>query len=367
MSWILFSERVRQTTLQFPLPRMSLTIYRQSSHPSLLSIEALRNRTIAVLGFGNQGEAHALNLRDSGLSVIVGSRHGSDAGQRAREFGFRVLPHPDAAAQSDLVIMAVPDDIQRDFYHGVIETSLQPGATLGFIHGYSIHFGGLRLRQDLGAVLVAPKGPGTLLRDNFVHNLGLPALVSVAQDSRHQDARELAFAWAAGIGSGRAGVIETTFGTETETDLFGEQAVLCGGLGALITAAFEVLVDAGYPPEIAYIECCHEVKQVADLIYAKGLAGMYRAISNTAEFGAYEAGPKVVDDHTKARLRALLDEIQRGGFAQRMEADARAGSPWFFQQQGQAADHPIERAGQTVRSLMPWLSPPFKNDSADNP
>src|SRR5690606_35679796 len=226
--------------------------------------------TIAVLGFGNQGHAHALNLRDSGLSVIVGSRSGSEAGQRAREFGFTVLPHKEAAAHGDLVIMAVPDEIQRDLYHAVIESSLRTGATLGFIDGYAIHFGGLRVREDLGAVLVAPKGPGTLLRDNFVHNLGLPALVSMAQNSLHQNARELAFAWAAGIGSGRAGILETTFEAETETDLFGEQAVLCGGLGALITAAFEVLVDAGYPPEIAYIECCHEVKQVADLNYAQG-------------------------------------------------------------------------------------------------
>lgn len=336
---------------------MPLTIYRDNTHPDRLNVSPLLGRTVAVLGYGNQGHAHALNLRDSGVRVLVGARSGSSSGSRASAVGFDVRPHRAAAAEADLIIMALPDEVQCEFYRSELHDSLREGAILGFIHGYAVHFGGLRARDDLGVVLVAPKGPGTLLRSNFEQSLGLPALFAVEQESTGGEAESIGLAWAAGIGSGRAGVVRTTFAHETETDLFGEQAVLCGGMSALISAAFELLVEAGYPEELAYIECCHEVKQVADLVYARGLRGMFEAISNTAEFGAYEAGPKLIDEAMREKLRALLDDIRSGAFAERFGRDTAAGSPWLHHQRARVADQPIERAGRNARSLMPWIAP----------
>lgn len=345
---------------------MPPTIYRDNSHPDRLTVDPLLHRTVAVLGYGNQGHAHALNLRDSGVRVLVGARPNSAAGARAKDAEFEVRAHHEAAAGADLVILAIPDEVQADFYQSELHDSLREGAILGFIHGFAIRFSGLRVRDDLGVVLVAPKGPGTLLRSNFEQSLGLPALFAVEQESSGREAESIGLAWAAGIGCGRAGVIRTTFADETETDLFGEQAVLCGGLSALIMGAYEILVEAGYPEELAYIECCHEVKQVADLVYARGLRGMFEAISNTAEFGAYEAGPKLVDSAMREKLRSILDDIRQGAFADRFGRDTAEGSPWLRQQRERIASHPIESAGRNARSLMPWIAPwPLPDDSTD--
>lgn len=343
---------------------MPLEPFRASTHPSLVSTDSLRDRTIAVLGYGNQGHAHALNLRESGLRVVIGARPESHAGQRARDAGFTTFPHAEAAARGDLVIFALPDEVQRDLYERELVDRLREGATIGFIHGFAIRFGGLVPRDDLGVVLVAPKGPGTLLRDNFARGLGLPALLAVEQESSHGDAETLAFAWAAGIGAGRAGILRTTFADETETDLFGEQTVLCGGLTWLILAAFETLVEAGYPEELAYIECCHEVKQVADLIYANGPAAMMKAISNTAEFGAYHAGPRIVNDAARSTLRTLLEEIRNGDFARAFMADVQDGSPRLLRAREHLRAHSIESAGARSRDLMPWLGPAPGPDAA---
>lgn len=324
--------------------------------PRAMPIDPLRGRTIAVLGYGNQGRAHALNLRDSGLAVVVGNREGGAGWRRAERDGFDPRKLPDAVAMSDLVILALPDESQPEIYRKRIAGSLKPDATIGFLHGFAIRYGLIEPPPDAGVVLVAPKGPGQTLRDRFVRGHGLPCLVAVHQESPGSDARAIALAWAGSIGASRAGVIMTTFADETETDLFGEQGVLCGGMTSLILAAFETLVEAGYPPELAYLECCHEVKQVADLVYAGGPAAMTRAISNTAEFGAYAAGPRIIDENVRATMRELLQSIRNGAFARMLREDHAAGFPWFEQQRQVLARHPIEPAGETVRSLMPWLT-----------
>ncbi len=324
--------------------------------PDQAPLDPLLNRTIAVLGYGNQGRAHALNLRDSGLRVIVGNRLGRPRAEQAQTEGFAVHSIADAAEQADLAIMALPDEVQPDVYASSIAGHLRPGTTLGFIHGFSIHYRLIEPSPESAVVMVAPKGPGTTLRELYTRGRGLPALLAIEQDGPNSDGRALALAWAAGIGSARAGIIETTFAGETETDLFGEQAVLCGGIGRLILAAFETLVDAGYPPELAYIECCHEVKQVADLVYREGLAGMYERISNTAAFGAHVAGPRVIDSHVRRQMSDVLADIRNGTFARSLRDDAQAEFEWFRNQQEQAASHPIEEAGRSVRALMPWLA-----------
>lgn len=318
----------------------------------------LLGRTVAVLGFGNQGHAHALNLRDSQVRVIVGSRDDSPGGRRAAELGFEVQPVSKAAAAGDLVILAVADHVHGEMYERDLRDSLRTGATLGFLHGLSIRYGLIRPRADLGIVLVAPKGPGVLLRQLYERGLGLPCLLAVHQESSGHDAESLALAWANGIGATRAAIIRTTFTDETESDLFGEQAVLCGGLSELILAAFQTLVDAGYPPELAYLECCHEVKQIADLIYERGLTGMRQSISGTAEFGAYRAGSRLIDDAVRQRMRELLAEIRGDAFIKALRDDAEHGFAWLQQQRRAGESHPIEAAGRTVRSFMPWLSQP---------
>lgn len=318
-------------------------------------IEPLHGRTVAVLGFGNQGRAHALNLRDSGIATVVGARADSRGASQAKALGFSVRAIADAAAAGDLVIIALPDEAQPEVYAGAIAPNLRGDATIGFLHGFSIRFGLIKPEESLGVVMVAPKGPGKTLRDRFVQGQGIPCLMAVQQGGARGEAEALALAWANGIGCARAGMIHTTFQAEADSDLFGEQAVLCGGLMQLIRAAFQTLVEAGYPPELAYLECCHEVKQVADLVYARGLAGMTAAISNTAEFGAYSAGPKLVDDSTRRGMAALLEDIRSGRFAERFRRDYKAGFAWFKQQQEELASDPIEAAGRTIRALMPWL------------
>ncbi len=326
----------------------------------LAPLTPLSGRTVAVLGYGNQGRAHSANLRDSGVSVVVGGRSGSDARHRAADDGFDALDHDEAVARADLVVMAVPDEAQPSIFDDVVEPALTPGAIVGFLHGFNIRYGFVNPAANVGVIMVAPKGPGHTLRELFVEGAGIPCLFAVHQDSTNRDAEAIGLAWANGIGCARSGIIYTTFAHEAETDLFGEQAVLCGGMSALILAAFETLVDAGYPPELAYLECCHEAKQVADLVYSRGLAGMYRAISNTAEFGAYRAGPRVVDESVRQRLRTLLEEIRSGEFAQAIRTDYQSGFPWFADQRTAAREHPIEPAGEVIRALMPWLQDPSR-------
>jgi ketol-acid reductoisomerase len=324
--------------------------------PQNAPLEPLQNRVVAVIGYGNQGRAHALNLRDSGIQVMVGSRSGGDGSTRAKDAGFDVRPIEDAVAAADLAIIALPDEVQPEALRDQIVPHLRSGATLGFIHGFSVHYRLLPpMPPGVGVVMVAPKGPGNLLRTQYQIGQGLPCLLAVERESAGGDAKTLALAWANGIGCARAGIILTTFRDETETDLFGEQAVLCGGMTALIVAAFETLVQAGYPAELAYLECCHEVKQIADLVYERGIAGMMRAVSNTAEFGALQAGPMIVDDLMRERLHEMLKQVQDGSFARGLRQDYERGFPWFDSERANLADHPIEKAGETVRSLMPWL------------
>jgi len=319
---------------------------------------ALSARTVAVIGYGNQGAAHALNLRDSGVRVVVGAREGVGS-QAARDAGFDVQPIERAVTAADFDIMALPDEAQPEVMRARVLPHIRPGVTLGFIHGFCVHFKLLPpLPDGVGVVMVAPKGPGRTLRARYVAGQGIPCLLAVHQESSRGDARALALAWANGIGCARAGVILTTFRDETETDLFGEQTVLVGGMTWLILAAFETLVEAGYPPELAYLECCHEAKQIADLVYERGITGMMQKISNTAEFGAYKAGPMMVNDAARAKMRELLRQVQDGSFARDLRADYEKGFPWFASQRAKLADHPIEPAGKAVRDLMPWLATP---------
>jgi ketol-acid reductoisomerase len=331
-------------------PRVA-TILREAD----LSIDALRNRTIAVLGYGNQGRAHALNLRDSGLHVVVGGRPGSEKVAQAAREGFEATTLPEAAARADLAIVALPDQAQPAAWGRWIEEALPKGAVVGFVHGFSIRFGFIEPRSDLGVILVAPKGPGTTVRARYTEGLGIPALFAIERENAARTARAFALAWGTGIGCGRSGLIETTFAAEAESDLFGEQAVLCGGLLALVHESFALLVEAGYEPEVAYIECCHEVKQVADLLYARGPDGMRRAISDTAEFGAFVAEKALVDEHLRATLRRLLADVRSGRFAQRFMKDHDEGHPEFGAWRRAASGHPIEAASARVRALMPWL------------
>ncbi len=319
------------------------------------SIEPLLGKTIAVLGYGNQGRAQALNLRDSGLRVIVGGRAGSKRLEAATDEGFEAMELSCAAAKADLAIVALPDQSQPAAWGRWIESALPHGAVVGFVHGFAIRFGFIEPRADLGVVLVAPKGPGATVRGRYEEGLGIPALVAVHRENEAQTARSTALAWGAGIGCARSGLIETTFAGEAESDLFGEQAVLCGGLLALVQESFDLLVEAGYPAEVAYIECCHEVKQVADLLYARGPDGMRRAISDTAEFGAFVAGEALMDEHLRAKLRALLSDVRSGAFAKRFMQDHDAGHEQFSRWRREASAHPIEAASARVRAMMPWL------------
>jgi ketol-acid reductoisomerase len=319
-------------------------------------IAPLAGRTVAILGYGNQGRAHALNLRDSGVRVVVGGRPGSARIDAARTEGFDALPLPEAAAKADLAVVALPDQAQPAAWGRWIEDALPKGAVVGFVHGFAIRFGFIAPREDLGVVLVAPKGPGATVRARYEEGRGIPALVAVERENARGEARALALAWAAGIGCARCGLIETTFAAEAESDLFGEQAVLCGGLLALVHEAYALLIEAGYPPEVAYIECCHEVKQVADLLYARGPDGMRRAISDTAEYGAFVAEKTLVDEHLRAKLRGLLADVRSGAFARRFMQDHDGGHPEFGAWRRAASGHPIEAPSARVRAMMPWLA-----------
>ncbi len=331
----------------------------QIYHERDADLELIRGRRVAIIGYGNQGHAHALNLRDSGVAdIVVGARQGSVSGGRATADGFRVLPTAEACAAADLVMLLAPDEAQARIYADEIAPNLPQNAALAFAHGLAVHFGLITPRPDLDVFLVAPKGPGRAVRSAYVRGSGLPCLFAVAQEGQangNGSAKALALAYATAIGAGRAAMLETSFREECETDLFGEQAVLCGGISNLVMAGYETLVAAGYPPEMAYFECVHEAKLITDLMYERGIARMREAISNTAEFGDYVTGPRLIDDHVREQMRGVLQDIQSGRFAQRLMLDTQVGGPQMHAARQRQRAHPIEAVGQKVRSMIPDL------------
>lgn len=318
------------------------------------NLDLLAGKTIAIIGYGSQGHAHALNLKDSGLNVIVGLYPGSKSAEKAQAAGLTVKNVADAANIADFIMILLPDEVQKTVYKNEIEPNLQEGNTLAFAHGFNIHFGQVVPPANVDVVMVAPKGPGHLVRRTYEQGQGVPALFAVYQDASGK-ARDRALSYAKGIGGTRGGVLETTFREETETDLFGEQAVLCGGLSALIKAGFETLVEAGYQPELAYFECLHEVKLIVDLVVEGGLAKMRDSISNTAEYGDYTRGPRIVNEQTKAEMRKVLSEIQSGQFAREFVLENQSGKPGFTAMRRQEAEHPIEEVGKDLRAMFSWL------------
>ncbi len=318
----------------------------------------LDGKTVAIIGYGSQGHAHALNLKDSGVSVVVGLRDGSPSVEKAREQGLEVLPIVEAASRGDVVMILAPDELHRQVWENDVRDGIAPGNLLLFSHGFSVHYEEVAPPPEVDVALVAPKGPGHLVRRQFTEGSGVPGLVAVAQDATGE-AKALALAYAKGIGCTRGGVIETTFKDETETDLFGEQAVLCGGASELVQAGFDTLVEAGYDPQMAYFECLHELKLIVDLMYEKGLAGMRFSISNTAEYGDYTRGKRVITDETRASMRQILAEIQSGDFAREWIAENRAGQENFRRMREEQAATVVESTGQELRSHMDWIKPSF--------
>ena len=315
---------------------------------------SLLDGTVAVIGYGSQGHAHALNLHDSGVRVVVGLREGSSSWSDAEEAGLEVKTIPEAVRGAQLVSLLLPDQFQPQVYSELVEPNLEPNATVLFAHGFNVLYGRIAPAEGHDVVMVAPKGPGHVVRRLFTEGLGTPALIAVEQDASGR-ARDVALAYAVGIGAGRAGILETTFREETETDLFGEQAVLCGGVTELIQAGFETLVGAGYQPEVAYYECLHELKLIVDLMWEGGLAGMRYSISDTAEYGDLTRGPRVIDEHVRENMRKLLADIQDGTFAREMMAEEAAGRPNFQRLREENADHQIEQVGAKLRAMMPWI------------
>lgn len=318
------------------------------------SLDPLKERTVAIIGYGNQGRAHALNLRDSGINVVVADLPGVPNWEQAEKDGFKPVVAEEAAQQGDVIMMLVPDTIQPQVYKSSIEAHLSAGKALGFAHGFNIHFHQIVPPPEVDVFMVAPKGPGMLVRRMFEEGKGVPALVAVHQNPSGK-ALDLALAYAKALGATRAGVIETTFKEETETDLFGEQVVLCGGLSALIKAAFETLVEAGYQPEVAYFECLHEVKLITDLINEGGLTLMRRMVSDTAEYGDYTRGPRVINEAVREEMRRILKEVQTGQFAREWILENQAGRPVYNALKKQDEEHLIEKVGKEMRKLMPWL------------
>jgi ketol-acid reductoisomerase len=318
------------------------------------NLDLLAGKTIAIIGYGSQGHAHALNLKDSGMNVIVGLYPGSKSAAKAQAAGLTVKSVADAAKAADLLMILLPDEVQRTVYKNEIEPNLESGNVLAFAHGFNIHFGQIVPPAEVDVIMVAPKGPGHLVRRTYEQGQGVPCLFAVYQNASGQ-ARDRAMAYAKGIGGTRAGILETTFREETETDLFGEQAVLCGGLSALIKAGFETLVEAGYQPELAYFECLHEVKLIVDLIVEGGLAKMRDSISNTAEYGDYTRGPRIVNEQTKAEMQKILQEIQTGQFAREFVLENQAGKPGFTAMRRQEAEHQVEEIGKDLRAMFSWM------------
>jgi len=319
------------------------------------NLEALRGKNIVIFGFGSQGHAHALNLKDSGLNVRVSLKEGSPSIQKAKNGGLEVFTdNSEAAKWADVAMIVIPDEAQKDLYDKHLKDNLKKGAALFFAHGFNINFKRIVPRPDLDVILIAPKGPGHLVRDQYKEGKGVPCLIAVEQNATGK-AKEIGLAYAKGIGGSRAGVIETTFKEECETDLFGEQVVLCGGLTALIQNGFETLVAAGYQPEVAYFECLHEVKLIVDLIYAGGIANMRYSISDTAEYGDLTRGPRVIDSKVRAEMEKILKEIQSGVFAKEYIQENESGRPNFNRLREAGKNHPIEQVGAKLRSMMPWL------------
>jgi ketol-acid reductoisomerase len=319
-------------------------------------LSRLAGRTIAVIGFGSQGHAHALNLRDSGCDVVVGLYHGSKSWSKAEGLGLKVLPVADAAREAQIIMLALPDTAQAAIYRDEIGPSMTPGKTLMFAHGFNIRFGQIVPPEGVDVSMVAPKAPGHRVREVYTQGGGVPALVAVHQDASGHALAD-ALAYARGLGCTRAGVIETTFAEETETDLFGEQVVLCGGVSALVKAAFETLVEAGYQPEVAYFECMHELKLIVDLFYQGGLNYMRYSVSDTAEWGDYTAGPKIITDETRATMKRILADIQSGAFAEDWIEENHNGRPRFNAYRTRDISHPIEQVGRELRRMMPFVNP----------
>ena len=329
---------------------MAMTIYYDKD----ADLSLIQRRKVAIIGYGSQGHAHANNLQDSGVQVVVGLREGSTSWAKAVAAGLNVQGVGAAVRSADVVMVLAPDETQGDLYRADIEPNIQPGAALAFAHGFNIHFGQITPRADLDVIMIAPKGPGHLVRSTYQQGGGVPSLIAIFQDQSGQ-AKDLSLSYAAANGGGRAGVIETSFREETETDLFGEQAVLCGGATALIQAGFDTLVEAGYAPEMAYFECLHELKLIVDLIYEGGIANMRYSISNTAEYGDFSRGPRIVTDETRKEMKKILAEIQNGEFAREWMGENRTGASVLKAKRRIARSHPIEEVGERLRGMMPWI------------
>ena len=316
----------------------------------------IKSKKVAIVGFGSQGHAHALNLKDSGVKeIVVALRENSPSIKKAESAGLKVMSISDAAEWADVLMILAPDELQSAIYKNHVEQRIKQGASLAFAHGLNIHYDLIKARDDLDVFMIAPKGPGHLVRTEYQKGGGVPCLMAVHKDSTGK-AKDLALSYASAVGGGRSGIIETTFKDECETDLFGEQAVLCGGLVELIKKGFETLTEAGYPPEMAYFECLHEVKLIVDLIYEGGIANMNYSISNTAEYGEYVSGKKIVDDKTKERMKEVLKDIQSGKFTKDWMKENEAGQKNFLQMRKELSEHQIEKVGEKLRALMPWIS-----------
>jgi len=318
------------------------------------NITLLNGKVVAIIGYGSQGHAHAQNLRDSGCQVVVAEAEGTPGWKNAKDADFRILTATEATKEGDIIVMLVPDNLQKPIYYESIEKGMTPGKMLMFAHGFNIHFGQILPSPEIDVTMIAPKSPGHMLRQLYVEGIAPPALVAVHQDATGK-AKNIALAYAKGIGCSRAGVIETTFAEETETDLFGEQTVLCGGVTSMIKIAFETLVEAGYQPEIAYFEVCHELKLIVDLIYQGGMSYMRYSVSDTAEYGDYTRGPRVIDDMVRAEMEQILAEIQDGTFAKEWILENQAGRPVYNALKRMDEDHLLEEVGRELRQMMPWL------------
>jgi ketol-acid reductoisomerase len=329
-------------------------------------VNLIKGKKVAIVGFGSQGHAHAQNLRDSGAKdVVIALREGSGSAKKAEAAGFKVQSVADAAAAADFIMFCAPDELQADIYRDHVRNNIRDGAALAFAHGLNVHFNLIEPKPSLDVVMIAPKGPGHTVRSEYQKGGGVPCLIAVGQDSTG-NAHDLALSYASAIGGGRSGVIETTFKEECETDLFGEQVVLCGGLVELIRGGYETLVEAGYAPEMAYFECLHEVKLIVDLIYEGGIANMNYSISNTAEFGEYVSGPRIIDGRTKAEMKRVLSDIQTGKFTSMWMSEVKAGMPRFKATRRMHDAHPIEDVGEKLRAMMPWIGANKLVDKAKN-
>ena len=329
---------------------MAVTIYYDKD----CDLKLIQSKKIAIIGYGSQGHAHALNLMDSGCDVRVGLREGSKSWAKAEEAGLKVMTEDEAAEEADVVMILIPDEIQAKVYAEHIAKHLHPGDTLAFAHGFNIHYGYIKAPEGVNVIMAAPKGPGHIVRRQYTEGSGVPCLACVEVDATG-DAWPLVLAYCCGLGAGRSGIIKATFAQETEEDLFGEQAVLMGGLVELVKAGFETLTDAGYPAELAYFECYHEMKMIVDLMYESGIHFMNYSCSNTAEYGEYYAGPKVINEQSRAAMKEILKRIQNGEFAKEFMADCEKGSPWLLEHREAINEHPIEKTGAKIRAMFPWL------------